>query len=80
MRDGRCGRGVQPWEIERGEFVRELGRQGGADWVSGMQLAGDKVSAKAWLEKSRVQAARLGLRDAVLTSSDAIRRLGGSTS
>ena len=42
-------------------------------------LAGDKQSARAWLEKSRVQAARLGLRDAVLRSSDAISRLGGTS-
>lgn len=39
------------------------------------ELSKDKKSAKAWFEKSRNQAARIGSREGVERSLEAIRRL-----
>ncbi|SCZ98776.1 BZ3500_MvSof-1268-A1-R1_Chr3-1g05612 [Microbotryum saponariae] len=40
------------------------------------ELAKDKDSARKWFEKSRAQAVRIGSRDGLEQSSEAIRRLG----
>lgn len=39
------------------------------------ELSGDKVSAKAWFTKSAKQSSRIGMKDGVLQSLDAIRRM-----
>ncbi|KAM0749685.1 hypothetical protein T439DRAFT_348509 [Meredithblackwellia eburnea MCA 4105] len=39
------------------------------------ELAGDKKSARAWFEKSSKQSLRIGMREGVLQSTEALRRL-----